>query len=333
MVLPAHDERRRSGSHYTPRRSPSRSSGPRLRPILERPRRERRRRSRSCAQGLRPGDGSGAFLVEACRQLGEQLVKAWRHSRQAAPTCRRTRTMCCYARRLVAQRCLYGVDKNPFAVDLAKLSLWLATLARDHPFTFLDHALRHGDSLVGLSREQIASFHWAPEKQVPLIRTFLDKAIAEAMALRAKIPGLANSDDVQEKRRLLRDADDALAKVRLIGEPSSAASFRRTSPRHATMRGGVGRRRSLAGCRAAPTQARSMRLSQSCAAARDLCPAFTMRSSSPRCSHELVSMRSLGIHRTSAERSLAGGSGLPIMTISSSCSRLRLASRISSRSS
>ena len=49
------------------------------------------------------------------------------------------------------RRCLYGVDKNPFAVDLAKLSLWLATLARDHPFTFLDHALRSGDSLVGLT--------------------------------------------------------------------------------------------------------------------------------------------------------------------------------------
>ena len=47
-----------------------------------------------------------------------------------------------HARRLVAQRCLYGVDKNPLAVDLAKLSLWLATLAKEHPFTFLDHALR-----------------------------------------------------------------------------------------------------------------------------------------------------------------------------------------------
>ncbi len=57
-----------------------------------------------------------------------------------------------FARRLVAQRCLYGVDRNPVAVDLAKMSLWLVTLAREHPFTFLDHALRHGDSLVGLTR-------------------------------------------------------------------------------------------------------------------------------------------------------------------------------------
>ena len=54
-----------------------------------------------------------------------------------------------HARRAVAQRCLYGVDKNPMAVQLSKLSLWLFTLAKDHPFTFLDHALKCGDSLVG----------------------------------------------------------------------------------------------------------------------------------------------------------------------------------------
>ena len=65
-----------------------------------------------------------------------------------------------HARRLVAQRCLYGVDKNPRAVDLARLSLWLATLARDHEFTFLDHALKCGDSLVGLTTAQIAAANW-----------------------------------------------------------------------------------------------------------------------------------------------------------------------------
>ena len=74
-----------------------------------------------------------------------------------------------YARRLVAQRCLYGVDKNPMAVDLAKLSLWLATLAKDHPFTFLDHALRHGDSLVGLSTASRSQASTGTPKQQPLL--------------------------------------------------------------------------------------------------------------------------------------------------------------------
>jgi hypothetical protein len=50
-------------------------------------------------------------------------------------------------RRLISERCLYGVDKNPMAVEMAKLSLWLITLAKNRPFTFLDHALRSGDSL------------------------------------------------------------------------------------------------------------------------------------------------------------------------------------------
>ena len=79
-----------------------------------------------------------------------------------------------HARRLVAQRCLYGVDKNPMAVDLAKLSLWLATLAKDHPFTFLDHALRCGDSLVGLSKKQIEAFHWKPDQQRDFARGIIE---------------------------------------------------------------------------------------------------------------------------------------------------------------
>ena len=70
-------------------------------------------------------------------------------------------------RRLIAQRCLYGVDRNPMAVDLAKVSLWLATLAKEHPLTFVDHALRHGDSLVGLSQRQIEAFHWEDGRRSP----------------------------------------------------------------------------------------------------------------------------------------------------------------------
>ena len=44
-------------------------------------------------------------------------------------------------------------------MNLAKLSIWLVTLAKDHAFTFIDHALKHGDSLVGLTKKQIAAFH------------------------------------------------------------------------------------------------------------------------------------------------------------------------------
>ena len=108
-----------------------------------------------------PAMGSGAFLVEACRQLGDALVEAW-HAHGERPEIPPDEDEVIFARRLVAQRCLYGVDRNPVAVDLAKMSLWLVTLARDHALTFVDHALRHGDSLVGLSRQQIEAFHWEP---------------------------------------------------------------------------------------------------------------------------------------------------------------------------
>jgi hypothetical protein len=105
--------------------------------------------------------GSGAFLVEACRQLGARLVEAWRVHPDRRPALPPDETELLHAQRLVAQRCLYGVDKNPKAVDLARLSLWLATLARDHEFTFLDHALKPGDSLVGLTRAQVERMDWA----------------------------------------------------------------------------------------------------------------------------------------------------------------------------
>ena len=224
LYLQPTDERRRSGSHYTPRELTEPIVRTTLRPILkalgESPKPEQILALKVCD----PAMGSGAFLVETCRQLAEQLVKAYDlHGRPTdVPP---DEDILLYAQRQVAQHCLYGVDKNPFAVDLGKLSLWLATLARDHAFTFLDYSIRQGDSLVGLSREQIASFHWTPEKQIPIIRTFVDKAIAEAMALRAKIPDLANSDDVREKRRLLRDADEALAKVRMVGDAVVACFF------------------------------------------------------------------------------------------------------------
>ena len=153
MVLQPSDERRRSGSHYTPRTLTEPIVETTFRPILERlgpnPTPEQILDLKVCD----PAMGSGAFLVAVCRFLAELLVKAW-HAHNAVPKdIPPDEDEILHARRIVAQRCLYGVDKNPMAVDLAKLSLWLATLAKDHPFTFLDHALKCGDSLVGLSQE------------------------------------------------------------------------------------------------------------------------------------------------------------------------------------
>jgi hypothetical protein len=100
--------------------------------------------------------GSGAFLVAVCRYLAGWLVKAW--ERDGFPEgFKEEWDKDTVARRLIAQRCLYGVDKNPFAVNLAKLSLWLVTLSEHLPFTFVDHALKCGDSLVGYGVQEIQS--------------------------------------------------------------------------------------------------------------------------------------------------------------------------------
>jgi hypothetical protein len=187
-ILQPTDERRRTGSHYTPRSL----TEPIVRYALE-PAFERLGPNTTPAQILDlkvcdPAMGSGAFLVEACRAIAARLVKAWQVHKEQKPVIPADEDEELHARRLVAQRCLYGVDKNPLAVDLAKLSLWLATLARDHEFTFLDHALKPGDSLVGLTQDQIAAAHWDTSKPgLPLFRRLVKDRVAEAMKGRAEI--------------------------------------------------------------------------------------------------------------------------------------------------
>ena len=130
MALQPSEERRRSGSHYTPRALTEPIVRTTLDPILAR-RRDIDGRPPRPAQILDlkvcdPAMGSGAFLVEACRQLGDALVEAW-HAYGEAPAIPPDEDEVIFARRLIAQRCLYGVDRNPVAVDLAKMSLWLVT--------------------------------------------------------------------------------------------------------------------------------------------------------------------------------------------------------------
>ena len=175
MIFQPSPERRRSGSHYTPRSLTSPIVEAALAPVLQQlgpePTPEQILDLKICD----PAMGSGAFLVETCRQLGEHLLDAWRRT-DSLPPIPPDEDELLHARRVVAQRCLYGVDRNDMAVDLAKLSLWLATLAKEHPFTFLDHALRHGDSLVGFTTRQISYFDWAENPQQDLFgKRFQDK--------------------------------------------------------------------------------------------------------------------------------------------------------------
>ncbi len=117
-----------------------------------------------------PAVGSGAILVAACRYLADALIEAWISEGQLDvvelasasdnPTRNEHRVR---AVRLVAERCCYGVDRNPMAVEMAKMSFWLTTMSHDRPFSYLDHNLRSGDSLLGTtSLEQLRAFHLDP---------------------------------------------------------------------------------------------------------------------------------------------------------------------------
>jgi hypothetical protein len=186
--------------------------------------------------------GSGAFLVQACRYLAERLVEAWENlekqhpgevlttpdgtfstgspSERVVPS--DTNERVAIARRVVADRCLYGVDINPMAVKMAKLSLWLVTLQRDRPFTFLDHALKSGDSLLGASSiKQIESFSLLPgERQVTFATANLSQYVEEASVKRRALEDLPSNDHthIETKIRLHVEAEAATAKVKVLAD-------------------------------------------------------------------------------------------------------------------
>ncbi len=229
MVLQPSEERRRSGSHYTPRELTEPIVGETLAPILKRLRGESDKPPRAeqilALKVCDPAMGSGAFLVEACRQLGDALIEAW-HAHDQVPDMPPDEDEVIFARRMVARRCLYGVDRNPAAVDLAKMSLWLATLAKEHPLTFLNHALRHGDSLAGLSKRQIEAFHWKEgTPQMGIERGLIRERLKKVSELREYIRNADDKTPDFELRSLWDDARFEAGEVGLLGNMVLAAFF------------------------------------------------------------------------------------------------------------
>ncbi|MET4739475.1 hypothetical protein ABIF73_003614 [Bradyrhizobium japonicum] len=226
------EERRRSGSHYTPRSLTEPIVRHALEPAFVRLGTDASPEAVLSLKVLDPACGSGAFLVEACRQIGARLEQAWNMYGAEKPKIPPDEDEALHARRLVAQKCLYGVDRNPMAVDLARLSLWLATLARDHEFTFLDHALKAGDSLVGLTRAQIQAVHWDQSKPgLPLFQETIERAVNRAFegreAIRNADDGVLITAQAARYSRVIEASDPA----RTVGDAVIAAHFSADKPR------------------------------------------------------------------------------------------------------
>jgi hypothetical protein len=232
LMLQPTEERRRSGSHYTPRALTEPIVAEALRPWLERcngkPTAEQVLALKLCD----PAMGSGAFLVALCRYLARALVAAWEDPAGPGfpPEFKKEWDKDLYARRLIAQRCLYGVDKNPFAVNLAKLSLWLVTLSKDLPFTFVDHALKCGDSLVGYGVRDIQ----AAMKEVQLgFLNHQNQIYAEmGIARRESFSADSRDDEAYDlKRKLLDQQIKASEGLRTAGDLMVAAFFAGSKPK------------------------------------------------------------------------------------------------------
>lgn len=174
---------------------------------------------------LDPAMGSGAFLVAACRYLAHAYESALCREQGLQPDDFDERDRAGF-RRAIAQRCLYGVDINPMAVQLGRLSLWLATLASDRPLTFLDHRLRTGNSVVGaspadLSRDRRPGTRRRAASPLPL---FADDAIGGALedAIRTREAIATEPGDTLEQ---VRAKEAALA--RLAGADGRLAQWKR----------------------------------------------------------------------------------------------------------
>ncbi|WP_445518330.1 Eco57I restriction-modification methylase domain-containing protein [Streptomyces sp. NEAU-174] len=248
VVMVRSGDRRNTGTHYTPKVLAEEIVEHTLAPLCFAP-----GPAQGAAQGvwrakkaeellrlrvLDPAMGSGAFLVSACRYLADRVVEAWVRDGLPEEVARDVGEndrdeLLRLARRLVADRCLYGVDRDANAVELAKLSLWLVTLAKGRPFSFLDHALRFGDSLVGvIDIEQIKAFHLEPDARQlsPEVSRALEVTgglLSKAAELRREIEATPVGDirTVEGKAKKLRRAESLAERLRLAADAVVGAAL------------------------------------------------------------------------------------------------------------
>lgn len=246
-------DRRETGTHYTPKSLTESIVKETLEPIVYvgpaegEPKDKWRLKSSAELLNLKICDlamGSGAFLVQVCRWLAERVCEAWLIEEQngkiisaegAASNVKAEEILpvdaeerLVIAKRLIAERCLYGVDINPLAVELAKLSIWLVTLSKGRPFGFLDHNIKHGDSLLGLhDLNQLYYLDMNPSKMSEgggsakqLFAQDIEKAVEEALVIRKQIRTMPIRDihDVETMANMEREAEAKLVLPELVAD-------------------------------------------------------------------------------------------------------------------
>lgn len=265
FMVASGSDRRETGTHYTPKSFTEAIVRTTLEPLVYvgpsdgAPRDEWRLKSPDELLDLKvcdPAMGSGAFLVQACRYLADRVVEAWAEVETIGkaisadgevkdeigalePLSQNADERSLTARRLIAERCLYGVDMNPLAVELAKLSIWLVTLAKGRPFGFLDHNFRSGDSLLGiLSIEQIDYLEMKPGRgsSAKLFASKMKHEVQKAIELRRNLQSrpIREIRDVEVMAALDTDARKRLDVFEKIADALVAEAFSKLAQANST---------------------------------------------------------------------------------------------------
>ncbi|MCB0934640.1 MAG: SAM-dependent DNA methyltransferase, partial [Mycobacterium sp.] len=234
--------RRNSGTHYTPRSLAEEVVLHTLQPLCYEPgpyqtadEAEWKLKSSDDILGLKVADiacGSGAFLVSAARYLADRVVEAWMLE---DPSNAHRRDLHLRAIREVVANCLYGADINDMAVEMCKLSLWLVSLDRELPFSFVDDKIFLGNSLLGITGlDQLRKLHIDPSR-VPATEMFdifsvdIDAILAKAVDLRRKlateIDELDPARNSSAKQRQLAELQRVTKDLRNIADGIIAAGL------------------------------------------------------------------------------------------------------------
>ena len=173
-----------------------------------------------------PAMGSGHFLVDATNQMAGLVVALLEEVPHVEGMTVSVTSRPNDWRRRITRHCIYGVDLNPLAVNLAKLSLWLNCFAGEHKLTFLDHHIRCGNSLIGIrSLDQLASIperkKESKKKKSPQKLLFdyndLSSVLAEASQGVASITQI-DEDDTDSQKAVLDEALESTSDLRPLAD-------------------------------------------------------------------------------------------------------------------
>lgn len=211
----AGNERKTSGSYYTPKSLVQELIRSALDPVIEDRIAQNPQQPVEALLGMKvvdPACGSGHFLLAAARRMAERVAALRSADGAVTPQAYR------HAMREVVARCIFGVDRNPMAIELARTALWIEGFEEGRPLSFLDHHLQVGDALLGLT--DLKALEHGIAKDAFKVLSGDDKAVCKVLTK-------ANSAALKdlEKKRLAKafgqldvvhQADSGLAALQAI---------------------------------------------------------------------------------------------------------------------